>query len=131
MTDVTHAFRRIDGTLRRVDGVLFATLGLFAVLTLAVPAQSLASLNFTLRALLFIAPFFLLSVAVAAGAKASGADRQIAVVFSGRANAAIVLAALFGALSPFCSCGVMNSSASTVKFRLANDWAELDRDVAG
>lgn len=107
MTDVTLALRRMDGALRRIDRVLLATLGLFAVLALAVPAQAMASLDFTLRSLLFIAPFFLLSVAVAAGAKASGADRQIAAVFSGRANTVIVLAASFGALSPFCSCGVI------------------------
>lgn len=104
---MTLALRRMDGAIRRVDRVLLATLALFAILAVTMPAQALASLDFTVRSLLFIAPFFLLSVAVAASAKASGADRQIAAVFRGRANAVIVLAALFGALSPFCSCGVI------------------------
>ena len=107
MTDVALALKRMDGALRRVDRVLLATLALFAGLAVTVPAQAFASLDFTFRSLLFIAPFFLLSVAVAASAKASGADRQIATVFGGRANTAIVLAALFGAVSPFCSCGVI------------------------
>ena len=57
--------------------------------------------------LLFIAPFLIVSVAVAAGAKATGMDRQIAIVFGGDRTTVIVAAALFGALSPFCSCGVV------------------------
>lgn len=50
-------------------------------------------------------PFILLSVALASAIKVSGADALVAKVLSGRG--AIVSAALFGALSPFCSCGVI------------------------
>jgi uncharacterized membrane protein YraQ (UPF0718 family) len=46
-------------------------------------------------------------VALAAGASASGADNLIAHAFKGHGLKAVVLAALFGALSPFCSCGVI------------------------
>ena len=90
-----------------MDQVVLATLGLFALLLAAVPGQSLDSLVFTLDSLVFIAPFLLASVLVAASVKATGLDHQIAVIFSGRQAPVIFVAALFGALSPFCSCGVV------------------------
>lgn len=52
-------------------------------------------------------PFLLLSVALAAGAKASGADAMIARAFIGREARMVAVASAFGALSPFCSCGVI------------------------
>ncbi|MEM7652413.1 MAG: permease [Pseudomonadota bacterium] len=62
---------------------------------------------FASQALLETMPFILASVAIAAGAKASGADAFIAKAFQGRTSTMIVFAALMGALSPFCSCGVI------------------------
>lgn len=103
MTDITLSL----DVVRRMDRVVLATLGLFALLLAAVPGQSLDSLVFTLDSLVFIAPFLLASVLVAASVKATGLDRQIAVIFSGRQAPVIFVAALFGALSPFCSCGVV------------------------
>jgi uncharacterized protein len=70
-------------------------------------AQAAESLRFTLDALLHIAPFILVSVLFAAYANATGLDQQVAKVFSGHPVRAISLAALFGAFSPFCSCGVV------------------------
>ncbi len=49
----------------------------------------------------------MLAIGLAAYAKASGADAIIAGVFSGNPVRATVLAAFVGALSPFCSCGVI------------------------
>lgn len=71
------------------------------------PAQAFRSLQFVLKAMVHIAPFFLLAVFFTGFAKASGADQRIARVFSGRTAATIVAASLAGALSPFCSCGVI------------------------
>ena len=99
MTDISLAM----GAVRRADRVVLASLGLFAVLLLLVPTQAYDSLIFTADSLVFIAPFLLASVLVAASVKATGLDRQIAVVFSGRQTPVIFTAALFGALSPFCS----------------------------
>ncbi len=53
------------------------------------------------------APFLLLAVAFAAYSKAAGADSLIAKAFVGREGRMVMVAALFGALSPFCSCGVI------------------------
>jgi uncharacterized membrane protein YraQ (UPF0718 family) len=55
----------------------------------------------------WIAPFILLSIGIAAYARASGAEHLIALAFEGSPRRMIVAAALIGALSPFCSCGVI------------------------
>jgi uncharacterized membrane protein YraQ (UPF0718 family) len=81
-----------------------AILTLLAILT---PTQAGASALFTLTALGDILPFLLLSVATTAALKASGADALVAKAFEGRQAGAIVVASAFGALSPFCSCGVV------------------------
>jgi uncharacterized membrane protein YraQ (UPF0718 family) len=46
-------------------------------------------------------------VLLAAYGKATGADALIAKAFVGREVTMVLVAALFGALSPFCSCGVI------------------------
>ena len=71
------------------------------------PQQALASLGFTGDALLDMAPFLLLAVSIAGYTKASGSDRLIARAFSGNPVRTVVIASLVGALSPFCSCGVI------------------------
>lgn len=98
-----------------LDWVFLATALAITVLALLVPAQAVAAVLFTLQALASIAPFFALSVLVAASAKASGVDRQIATVFSGQQVRVIVVAAVFGAFSPFCSCGVVPIIAALLK----------------
>lgn len=60
-----------------------------------------------LDSLISTGPFILASVIVAAYVKATGADTIIARALSGRQEAAVLSAAVFGALSPFCSCGVV------------------------
>ncbi|MEQ8602512.1 MAG: permease [Marivibrio sp.] len=64
-------------------------------------------LGATLQSLIDTAPFIAASVLIAAGVKASGADRLIGRALAGKTHIAVVTAALFGALSPFCSCGVV------------------------
>jgi len=104
MADVTLPGRR---TLARIDPVVAIAVLVVAALAIFAPGQAADSLDFTLRALLGVAPFLLASIAVTAYAKASGADRLIAKAFTGHAGRMIVVAALMGALSPFCSCGVI------------------------
>ena len=92
---------------RYFDLVLLAAAAGFVLLALAYAPQVPASALFTLESLVEILPFLVASVVIAAGARATGFDRQIAAVFSGHPVKAILLAAAFGALSPFCSCGVI------------------------
>lgn len=87
--------------------VWLATAAILAVLLLHDPAQAMVSSGFTLTALLSIAPFLALSVLFAGWAGATGADHLIARAFTGAPAAMILFGALAGALSPFCSCGVI------------------------
>jgi uncharacterized membrane protein YraQ (UPF0718 family) len=71
------------------------------------PALAFRTAEFAVRNLANIAPFLALSVGVAAYAGATGADGLVARAFTGSPAAMIVIAALVGGLSPFCSCGVI------------------------
>ncbi|MGF1594104.1 MAG: permease [Kiloniellaceae bacterium] len=94
-------FAWTDARVWLVSAVILALL--FAVN----PAQGSASAVFTLDALLETAPYLLLSIGIAAYAGASGADNLIARAFTGSPLLMILLAAIAGGLSPFCSCGVI------------------------
>jgi uncharacterized membrane protein YraQ (UPF0718 family) len=97
----------IDKTWRFLGAPVFLSTAIFAVLLLLTPEQANRSAVFTFKAVLNILPFILLSVGIAASLKASGADQLVARAFAGKPVKAIALAAIFGALSPFCSCGVI------------------------
>ncbi|MCU0908506.1 MAG: permease [Rhodobacteraceae bacterium] len=88
----------------RVWLAIGAILLLLAVLA---PPQALTTLGFTAEALMGVAPFLLLSIGIAGYAGATGADGLIARAFTGAPAMMILVAALAGALSPFCSCGVI------------------------
>ena len=111
MSDIAHPSPgRNAASARRLwsdHRVWLATAAILAVATLLDPAQGADSLGFTARALLETAPYLLLSIGVAAYAGASGADGLIARAFTGAPVAMILVAAAFGGLSPFCSCGVI------------------------
>jgi len=105
MTD--QALSTTLARVRRVDPVV-AVLGLaVAGVALVAPARAASSLVFTAESLVGIAPFLLLGVLVAAYTQAAQVDALLVRAFSGRVLAMIVAAAVFGALSPFCSCGVI------------------------
>jgi len=76
-------------------------------LTLYSPTQAFESATFLLSSLAGTAPFLILSILVAAVAAATGADSLIARAFTGSPVKMIVLAAIIGGVSPFCSCGVI------------------------
>lgn len=88
----------------RVWIVCICLLVSISLFDLSLAKQSLA---FALDALLHTAPYLVLSIAIAAGASATGADNLIAKAFTGAPVMMIGLAALAGGLSPFCSCGVI------------------------
>ena len=94
--------------------VLFFVLALIALGALD-SAQLPQSVRFVAGALAGIAPFLVLAVAIAAFASASGSDRLIARAFSGSPGRTVVLASVVGALSPFCSCGVIPLIAAMLR----------------
>ncbi len=111
MSDVTSALSRPNIWERvsklATDKVVLALLAAVILLGLYDPAQMVKSLRFTLDSALYIAPFFALAIGFAGYARASGLDGLIAKAFSGNLILSIIAAAMIGALSPFCSCGVI------------------------
>ncbi len=89
------------------DRVIGLMLFIMVALTLIDNDQASESIIFIANALFHISPFFILAILFAAYAKASGIDQLIARAFSGNTAVAIVAGSLAGALSPFCSCGVI------------------------
>lgn len=111
MTDVTQSAARPEpGLITRLwqdHRVWIVTAIILALVTILDPQQGTASIGFASQALLQTSPFLLLSIGLAAYAGATGADGLIARAFSGAPVIMIFVAAAFGGLSPFCSCGVI------------------------
>ena len=91
----------------QIDRVWLAVAVILAGTFAIDPQQGRESSVFTGQSLLSIMPFLLASIVVAAFSQATGADALIARAFQGRTSKMIVIAAMFGAISPFCSCGVI------------------------
>lgn len=91
----------------RLDRVWLAVALIFVAIAVIDTDQAKASAVFTVDALIDVAFWLALSIGIAAYASASDADNLIARAFQGRETIMILTAALFGGLSPFCSCGVI------------------------
>lgn len=110
MTDTSLQPPGLRSLLRQAwadQRVWLASAALLAALAIFDPAQAGDSALFAGQALLSTAPFLVLSIGIAAWAGATGADNLIARAFTGAPLVMIVMAALAGGLSPFCSCGVI------------------------
>lgn len=99
--------RRLGDLAEGIDKPAVAAASVAVGIALFAPQQLGTSMSFTLASLINILPWLALSVALAAYAKASRADTLIANAFSGSPLRMIAMGALFGAFSPFCSCGVV------------------------
>jgi len=111
MSDLSHPIQprlpTVLANLWRRQRVWLASGAILAAVALLDPVQAGASAGFALGALIKIAPFLLLSILFAGWAGATGADALIARAFTGAPAMMILFGALAGALSPFCSCGVI------------------------
>ena len=107
MTHLAITISSMGRWVSDIDRVWIATGFIFLFVFAAAPHQAPISAQFTLDALVGIAPFLFSAIAIAAYAKATGADGLMARAFQGRLSMMILLAAVFGGLSPFCSCGVI------------------------
>jgi uncharacterized membrane protein YraQ (UPF0718 family) len=97
---------QILGSIAR-DKVFQAMIVMLVLLATVDLPQLPISILATLESLWEMLPFFALAIGIAAYAKASNADVLIAKAFSGNPVRSTVLASLVGAISPFCSCGVI------------------------
>jgi uncharacterized membrane protein YraQ (UPF0718 family) len=104
---LSHAGTGFFRSLWRTGKPWLVTAAILTLLFAFSPDQARRSLEFVVSSLVDTAPYLLLSIAVSAYATASGADNLIARAFSGSPLTMIAIAAVFGGLSPFCSCGVI------------------------
>jgi hypothetical protein len=111
MSEAALPVRTRAGILARWAGgdgrVWLVAAAILAALALIDAGQARASAAFALTNLAQTAPYLLLSIGLAAYAGATGADGLIARAFTGSTAVMILLAAVAGGLSPFCSCGVI------------------------
>ena len=87
--------------------VWIAVGAILALLALLDPGMLRPAVAGTVSALLHTAPFIAFAVLSVAYMRAAGAEGVVARAFEGREGRMIVLAALAGGLSPFCSCEVI------------------------
>ncbi|MEC7792220.1 MAG: permease [Pseudomonadota bacterium] len=92
---------------RRIDKAWAASALILVVLALTDLPQLGPTLGFAARALANTAPIIAVAVLAIGYLKASGAETTIARAFEGNEVRMIVMAALLGGLSPFCSCEVI------------------------
>ncbi|MBS8260449.1 permease [Roseibium polysiphoniae] len=71
------------------------------------PERTVEVVSFAVRAFAGTLPYIAFAVLLIAWLKAAGAEGHISRAFEGREWQAIVMAALFGGLAPFCSCEVI------------------------
>ena len=103
MTDISQATRKLP----KIDGAFAAIIAIYLVIAIALPAEFGPTLGFTLGAMSTTAPFIIFAVLAVAYLKATGAETLLARAFQGAQVRMIILAALLGGLSPFCSCEVI------------------------
>jgi uncharacterized membrane protein YraQ (UPF0718 family) len=91
----------------KLSGAWGATFALFLAVAIFDLPQFLPTVTFTAWALVGTAPFITFAVLAVAYLKASGAETLLARAFEGNPARMVVMAALLGGLSPFCSCEVI------------------------
>lgn len=107
MADTTQTSQTLSAALRWRPGAWVFTLAILVALALFDLPQLVPTLVFAGRALTGTAPFIAFAVLAVAYLKASGAETLLARAFEGNPARMIVMAALLGGLSPFCSCEVI------------------------
>lgn len=116
LTTVSTLARPVFSVVR--DRVVLTLLAGVAILAMIDVDQAWRGVEFTLGSFAGILPFLLVAVSLAAASRATGADRLIGGAFSGRSARSLTVAAVAGALSPFCSCGVVPVVASLLRARV-------------
>ncbi|MEC3862850.1 permease [Mesobacterium sp. TK19101] len=89
------------------DKAWLAIVAVLAVIALLDLPQTIPTVEFALAALWRTFPYVVFAVLAVAYMKATGAETLLSRAFEGRETRMIVLAALLGGLSPFCSCQVI------------------------
>ncbi|MNU91574.1 putative permease [compost metagenome] len=107
MTVASRPLPRPLAYLVKIDRVILAIAAILVAVAFADPPQLAKSLQFMGGSISNTVWFLVASIALAAYSKASGADNLIGAAFQGKTSTAIIAAAVVGAVTPFCSCGVI------------------------
>ncbi len=107
MADLTQSPRPIAAAWDRIDKVLLTGILIVAVLAVVDRPAVVPSMAEMLDSFIGTLPFILFAVAAIGVMKATGSERLLDGVFQGREMRMIVIGALAGGLSPFCSCQVI------------------------
>jgi len=107
MTDLTGRLPDVPGLWKRIDKAWLAIVLIPLILAVLDPSRVVPTVQFAISALGHTGIFIVFAVLAVAYMKASGAEALLAKAFEGREVRMIVLAALLGGLSPFCSCEVI------------------------
>jgi len=107
MSDLTQRSPDLPAMWKRLDKAwLVVVLIPLAVLFLD-PPQFWPVLRFASEAILHTGVFIFIAISLVAYVKAAGAETLLAKAFEGNQARMVVMAALLGGLSPFCSCEVI------------------------
>lgn len=90
-----------------LGGAWGASVLLILLVALFDTPQLSPTVNKTLSSLISTAPFILFAILAVAYLKATGAENLLARAFQGNPVRMVMMAALLGGLSPFCSCEVI------------------------
>ncbi len=107
MTELTQQLPNRQGLWKRIDKVLLAIVAIPVALALVDPSQLWPTVFFAGNAIAHTGVFIVFAVLSVAYMKATGAEALLAKAFEGYEARMILLAALLGGLSPFCSCEVI------------------------
>ena len=107
MADLTQKSPNLPGLLKRIDKAWLAVMVIPLVVLLVDPGQFWPVVSFAAKAFSHTGVFIVIAISLVAYVKASGAETLIAQAFTGNQVRMIVLAAMLGGLSPFCSCEVI------------------------
>ena len=107
MADITQSPMAPRALWARIDKVLLTGIAIVLVLAILDRPAVIPTLAEMLEHFLGTLPFILFAVAAIAAMKATGSERLLDGAFTGRETRMILLGALVGGLSPFCSCQVI------------------------
>lgn len=107
MADLTQSPRPLHTVWTRIDKVALACAGIALALMLFDRSALLPTIEDTAGSLIRTAPYILFAIVAIAVMRASGSERLLDGAFHGAETRMIVVAALVGGLSPFCSCQVI------------------------
>ncbi len=107
MTDLSQRSPSLPNLWRRIDKPWLLVVLIPALVALIDPARFWPTLEIVAGAMSHTGIFIVIAISLVAYVKATGAETLLAKAFEGDQVKMVMMAALLGGLSPFCSCEVI------------------------